>query len=603
MDDFARFFDNSLDLNGIANTQGYFRRVNIAWERTLGWTADEITSTPWIELVHPEDRDSTMEVGERLFLGTRILSFENRYRAKDGGYRLIQWHAETVGGEAYCSGRDITEERSRLELRALIDNLPELAWTARPDGFMDFYNRRWHEYTGRSYEDMQGWSWQSVLDPKDLPRVMEGWDRSIATHQPFDQSFRIRRKDGVFRWFLTRVAPMFDRAGALIRWVGINTDVDDLRRVQDELTEMADVVESADDAIISKDLDGRIRSWNSAAMRLLGYAPEEIVGLPVTTLIPEDRWTEELEILEQIGAGKHVRHFETVRRRKNGSQVDVSLTVSPIRGRSGAVVAASTIMHDITERNQYEQERTRLLDQLQVLNVGLEERVKSRTSELSRMLRERDDLLQEKTSLLQEIHHRVKNNLQMISSLLNLQGQSQQGGTRAMFLETQGRVRSIALLHEILYHSEDFGRVNMQEYVEKLLVTLKRTYDEVASNVRFVTQVDGVHLSVDLAVPCGLILNELVTNALKHAFVDSPETGLREVRVEMKDADDYLTLTVEDNGRGFDARAPSRDETMGLMLVRDLSAQLRGRVEFSTVSGARCTVRFPVPGHGKASHS
>ena len=113
-------------------------------------------------------------------------SFENRYRCKNGSYRLIQWHAEAAGSEAYCSGRDITEERARLDLRAFVDNLPELAWTAKPDGFIDFYNRRWYEYTGTTFEGMKGWGWQSVHDPNELPRVMESWTRSIATQQPFE---------------------------------------------------------------------------------------------------------------------------------------------------------------------------------------------------------------------------------------------------------------------------------------------------------------------------------------------------------------------------------------------------------------------------------
>ena len=118
MDDFARFFDNSLDLNGIANAQGHFRRVNSAWQRTLGWTADEVSASPWLDFVHPEDRQSTIDAGQRLFAGESVISFENRYRCKDGSYRLIQWHAETVDGEAYCSGRDVTEQRSELVRRA-----------------------------------------------------------------------------------------------------------------------------------------------------------------------------------------------------------------------------------------------------------------------------------------------------------------------------------------------------------------------------------------------------------------------------------------------------------------------------------------------------
>jgi two-component sensor histidine kinase len=223
--------------------------------------------------------------------------------------------------------------------------------------------------------------------------------------------------------------------------------------------------------------------------------------------------------------------------------------------------------------------------------------LENRTTELSAMLREREELLREKTSLLQEVHHRVKNNLQTISSLLNLKAmQIGDKETRAVFLESQGRVRSIALLHESLYQSDDLGSVDMQAYVDRLIGTLRRAYGQTGSKARFEVSMDHVYLPVDAAVPCGLIVNELVTNALKHAFVDARDATRNEIRIEMARAGDEVTLLVADNGAGFDAEIdPGRDETMGLTLVRDLSAQLEGTTEFASVNGARCVVRFRAP--------
>jgi two-component sensor histidine kinase len=232
-------------------------------------------------------------------------------------------------------------------------------------------------------------------------------------------------------------------------------------------------------------------------------------------------------------------------------------------------------------------------EKLRLANGVLE----NRTSELSTTLRERETLLREKTSLLQEVHHRVKNNLQMISSLLNLQArQIVDKEMRAIFLESQGRVRSIALLHESLYQFGDLGRIDMQEYVKKLVATLGRSYGSDASSARIVAEIGPVYLTANEAVPIGLIVNELVTNSLKHAFVGKRDDPDREIRIEMRVEDDQLTLRVADNGRGFgSAVAPMREETMGLTLVRDLSLQLRGNAEFATANGAVCTVRFPLP--------
>ncbi len=123
-------------------------------------------------------------------------------------------------------------------LRRLFDAMPQLGWTAQPDGFVDYYNLGWYEYTGSDYEAMQGWGWKSVHHPDELPRVMESWGLSIATGKPWEIEFPLRRHDGVYRWFLSRATPIYDNAGTLIRWVGINTDIDDQKRAEQQLAEL-----------------------------------------------------------------------------------------------------------------------------------------------------------------------------------------------------------------------------------------------------------------------------------------------------------------------------------------------------------------------------
>ena len=180
-------------------------------------------------------------------------------------------------------------------------------------------------------------------------------------------------------------------------------------------------------------------------------------------------------------------------------------------------------------------------------------------------------------AMLHEIHHRVKNNLQMISSLLNLQArQSRNQEAQTALRDAQSRVRTIALLHESLYQSSDLGRIDMQEYVGKLLLTLQRAYGD--ARVRFVATVDRIFLPVDVAVPCGLIANELLTNALKHAFADESDATSNAVRVEMRQVGQSLTLSVADNGRGFSGEVdPTRDETMGLLSSGIWAASFKDR--------------------------
>ncbi len=130
-----------------------------------------------------------------------------------------------------------TQTQSDL-LRRLFDAMPQLGWTAQPDGFIDYYNRGWYAYTNTTYEGMKGWGWQSVHHPDELQRVIDSWSKSIATGQPWELSFPLRRADGVYRWFLSRATPIYDEAGALIRWVGINTDIDDQKRAEQKLGEL-----------------------------------------------------------------------------------------------------------------------------------------------------------------------------------------------------------------------------------------------------------------------------------------------------------------------------------------------------------------------------
>ncbi len=138
-----------------------------------------------------------------------------------------------------------SEARARAEVseqsfRTFIDNLPELAWMALPDGSIDFYNRRWYEYTGTTFEEMQGWGWETVHDPEMLPLVLERWKRSLATGDPFEMEFPLRGKNQRLRWFLTRVNPLRDRTGKIVRWFGTNTDIDDIRAARALADEMAE---------------------------------------------------------------------------------------------------------------------------------------------------------------------------------------------------------------------------------------------------------------------------------------------------------------------------------------------------------------------------
>jgi two-component sensor histidine kinase len=268
--------------------------------------------------------------------------------------------------------------------------------------------------------------------------------------------------------------------------------------------------------------------------------------------------------LARIARGQSFPPFETVRVHKDGTRLDVSLAISPIRDAHGAIVSMSAIARDISASKRAE-----------------------------RSIRES---LAEKEVMLKEIHHRVKNNLQVVSSILRLHEKNiTDPAARAAFAASQGRVRSIALLHEKLYQSRDLGSLDMAVYASSLVTALIRTHDESNSHVKVAVEGEGVYLPVDLAAPCGLILNELLTNAFKHAFVG--HEGDATIRVLVRKQGSDVELTVSDNGiglpRGFDVTGSS---SLGMFLTQTLAEQLGGTLvhgpEGATGHGTCFTLRF-----------
>jgi len=248
-----------------------------------------------------------------------------------------------------------------------------------------------------------------------------------------------------------------------------------------------------------------------------------------------------------------------------------------------------------------------MLDQIQERDLALlkahnelEERVKDRTKELEYEIAERKtaehqikESLKEKEILLKEIHHRVKNNLQVITSLLNLQSKSiKDQESLEMFRDSQTRVKSMALIHEKLYQSNDLAQIDFREYVNNLTGYLNRSFAVETNRISLKLSVDEVYLGVDAGVPCGLIINELVSNCFKHAF---PGDSRGEIKVRLSENDDgNYELIISDNGVGFPEHLDfKRTKSLGLQLINKLAQQLGGHVNLKTECGTRFEIIFP----------
>jgi PAS domain S-box-containing protein len=258
------------------------------------------------------------------------------------------------------------------QLRVLFDLMPQLGWTARPDGFIEFYNRRWYEYTGRTYEEMQGWGWRTVHDPTLLPVVTERWRRSLETGEPFEMEFPLRRADGVYRWFLTRVQPVRDASGALVRWIGINTDIHERRLTSfasEEILRLF-IASNVDYAIFMLDTGGHVQTWNAGAERIKGYRADEIIGKHFSTFYPPEvvgsgAVARELVVAAEVGRFEE----EGYRVRKDGTRFWANVVISAVRDAEGTLIGFSKVTRDLTERRKSEQERQRLVRAEEAIRV------------------------------------------------------------------------------------------------------------------------------------------------------------------------------------------------------------------------------------------
>ena len=242
------------------------------------------------------------------------------------------------------------------QYRLAIDTIPGLVWTALPDGRIDFLNQRWLDYTGLTLGEAIGCGWEAAVCPADLPALLDYWRSLLASGRPGETEARLRRHDGVNRWFLFRGVPQFDDKGDLVKWYGQTVDIEDRKRAEEELKKQTahldELFELAPHAVVLVDATVSVIRVNKEFTRMFGYAPEEAVGRPLLDLVaPEERLAEYRNNARMLSSGQKVES-ETIRRRKDGVRLAVSMTASPVL--TAGPIEGYIIYRDITERKRAE---------------------------------------------------------------------------------------------------------------------------------------------------------------------------------------------------------------------------------------------------------
>lgn len=498
----------------------------------------------------------------------KVADFEVEHDFHDIGRRFMLLNArklsqnESRADLVLLAIEDVTERRkgeiavhaSEQRLKDLIEALPGAVYTTDAAGLLTSYNPAAAEIWGRQpelgKEEFCG-SWR-MYRPDGTPLAHDECPMAITLRegrQIIGEEAMVERPDGVLVPLLVYPTPLFDASGALAGGVNMMVDITERKRAEELAERLSSIVESSDDAIISKTLDGIITSWNKGAERLFGYTAKEIVGKSILTLIPPDRHDEETDILDRIRKGEHIEHFETVRLRKDGSQVWVSLTISPLKDAGGKVIGASKIARDMTARRHADEHRKILIG---------------------------------------ELNHRVKNTIAVIQSIA-----SQTLGHASTMKEARdsfsSRLINLAKAHDVLTR-ESWKSANLAEIVGDTV------NPHSGGKNRFLIEGPDVQLAPSAALAIAMALHELSTNAAKYGALSS-EAGQVDIVWSLYGSNDdrRLTLRWSESG-GPPVSAPKRKGFGSRLIERALAAELGGevRVQYEP-SGLVCTIDAPVP--------
>ncbi|MEG3976948.1 PAS domain S-box protein [Microcoleus sp. herbarium8] len=459
-------------------------------------------------------------------------------------------------------------KESEERFRQLAENIESVFWMVgiQPQEII-YISPGYEKIWGRSCAELYagGHFLADSLHPEDRSRVVAKFAKKIVAED--ETEYRIVRPDGEIRWIRDRAFPITNQAGQVYRIVGIAEDISKqkhsekvIRESEERFRQLAENIQDSFWLMSAEFTD--LLYLSPAYEQIWGRSNEELYAEPLKMMEwvhPEDKHLLQ-EAMGRVLQGEST-YIEYRIFLPDGTIHWVCDRAFPIYDESGNIYRIAGICEDISDRKL------------------TEARIQA--------------ALREKEVLLKEIHHRVKNNMQVVSSLLQLQAQYiEDEPTLALFEESQTRIHSMALIHEQLYQSDNLDRIDLPPYVENLLANLYQSFGYGNTSIQFNVNVDPISLNIETAIPCGLIINELVSNSLKYAFTESL-AGEININFHRDTTSQQFHLSIQDNGRGFPAGFNiEHTETLGLRLVRMLTNQLDGTLVIDSKCGTCYDISF-----------
>jgi PAS domain S-box-containing protein len=571
--------DGSLDMICASDRNGYITEFNIAAQRTFGYTKEEmIGKHVGVLYADPEERKriTEYELYKKGVFGGEVVNVKKsgeKFVAYLSASVLKDEHGQVVG--AMGVSRDISSlKKAEKELRESEEKyraIYEQAYigiaTMGLDGKFEEVNEQLCRMFGYSKEELSKMTFMEIAviedDFVDYRSLILSGKLQRAN---FERKY-IHKGGNIVNANVT-VSAVKSIDGSITHFVAVYQDITESMKAGEALRAQSAkfnaIIESSSHVIWTVDRNICLTTFNEnyRAQQRQRYGIEAHVGLSmvtgaaVSTQEYNNFW---IKKYESAFAG-FPQYFETQFFDKNGTETWREVYLNPIISNDGVIREVSGIGHDITEKKKSEEQ------------IRLQ--------------------LQEKEVLLKEVHHRVKNNLQVISSILNLQSSYvKDEGTLNILKESQNRIKSMAFIHESLYQTKDFSSINFTEYVINLSQNLIHSYSNFDHEIKLNLDIQNVFLNLDLAIPCGLIINEIVSNALKYAFTENSQGG--EISISMKIEGDELVLKIGDNGKGLPKHIDYRNtESLGLQLVVTLTDQLSGSIDLNLDKGTNYTIIF-----------